>query len=656
MPTRIIPFQQGMKLGFGYDLLEGSPLTTPSVQGTVSAIRQAQGQNVISSIVTITDINTLYQELGVNVDAGGSYFGVSADVKVNYAEECNVSHFATHVMARVSVQDAFENFDAPVLTDDAKALLTGTGDLASTRFRQRFGDLFIDGLQKGGEYFATWEIVSVDQSVRQAIATKVEAAFRNPLAAAHLDVDVDSAKASTSSHTEVHVHVLQKGASDQTDQTMEEVLAKAHDFPPSVAGDKAVAFAVSIADYKTLNLPIDGFNFLDIQNQRDVLAEHARKRFEFLALRNSISYIRQHPEDFIGADDTKLADELSKITDAINIMETEASACLRDAKQCKFTAFDISSFPLPPARPPLPSDGTWVVKQPLPAVRFDFGLGAASNGKLYAVGGFEVQTPATTMEEYDPGTNSWATKTPPPQLFGTPVMVAADNGKLYAIDGSVREYDPTTDSWTIKAPMLTPRGDFGLAAGRNGKFYAVGGSVLVHGSPTGPIFDHFEPIPNVDEYDPATDRWTAKTPLKTARAGASLVAATNGKLYAVGGSSLINGHVTATTDLMEEYDLSTDSWTTKEHMPTVRNGFAVAAAGNGKLYAVGGTINGEDALHLVEEYDPATNNWVAKAPMPTARHRLALAAASNGKLYAVGGIIQFQLAVTHFANVEEFTP
>jgi hypothetical protein len=85
MPTRLIPFQQGMKLGFGYDLLAGSPLTTPAVQGTVSSIPQAQGQDVIFSFITITDLDTLHQELGVNVDAGGSYFGVSADVKVNYA-------------------------------------------------------------------------------------------------------------------------------------------------------------------------------------------------------------------------------------------------------------------------------------------------------------------------------------------------------------------------------------------------------------------------------------------------------------------------------------------------------------------------------------------------------------------------------------------
>jgi hypothetical protein len=135
------------------------------------------------------------------------------------------------------------------------------------------------------------------------------------------------------------------------DQTMAEVLAKAHDFPPSVAGDKAAAFAVSIADYKTLKLPQDDFNFIDIQHQRDVLAEHARKRFEFLTLRNSISYIRQHPEDFDGVNDALLATRLQKVTDAINKMEEEASACLQDAHACKFTPFDVSDFPLPQAKP-----------------------------------------------------------------------------------------------------------------------------------------------------------------------------------------------------------------------------------------------------------------------------------------------------------------
>jgi hypothetical protein len=45
----------------------------------------------------------------------------------------------------------------------------------------------------------------------------------------------------------------------------------------------------------------------------------------------------------------------------------------------------------------------------------------------------------------------------------------------------------------------------------------------------------------------------------------------------------------------------TDSWTTKARMPTARSGFALTAADNGRRCAVGGTLNGEDAIPLVEE-------------------------------------------------------
>jgi hypothetical protein len=336
-----------MKLGFGYDLLNGQPLSSPAVAGSVSSIQEAGGQLVLSSFIRVDDLASLHDALGVNVDAGGSFFGVGADAKVRYANECNVSQFSSHVMVRVSVQDAFENFDAPALTDDANTLLKNTDGTTSQRFRERFGDLFLDGLQKGGEYFATWEIVSVDRSVRDAIVNKVEAAFNDITISAHLDSDVESSKSTTSSHVDVFIHVFQNGAIDHTDQSMAEIINKAHNFPPSVAGALAAPFAVSLADYRTLKLPDDSFNFIDIQNQRDVLSEHALKRFEFMALRNSISYIRQHPQDFVGANDATLAAQLTQVTAAINTMEKEASACLRSPSACQFTSFDVSDFPFP---------------------------------------------------------------------------------------------------------------------------------------------------------------------------------------------------------------------------------------------------------------------------------------------------------------------
>jgi len=57
---------------------------------------------------------------------------------------------------------------------------------------------------------------------------------------------------------------------------------------------------------------------------------------------------------------------------------------------------------------------------------------------------------------------------------------------------------------------------------------------------------------------------------------------------------------------------------------------------DGKLYAVGGRNDDEDALSSVERYDPATNAWEAVAPLAAARGFLDVAVL-DGKLYAVGG-------------------
>src|SRR5262249_16267979 len=58
----------------------------------------------------------------------------------------------------------------------------------------------------------------------------------------------------------------------------------------------------------------------------------------------------------------------------------------------------------------------WGSKAAMPTARLFHGLAAAPNGKLYAVGGYNIASVAAggcggeckTVEEYDPATNSWA--------------------------------------------------------------------------------------------------------------------------------------------------------------------------------------------------------------------------------------------------------
>jgi N-acetylneuraminic acid mutarotase len=67
----------------------------------------------------------------------------------------------------------------------------------------------------------------------------------------------------------------------------------------------------------------------------------------------------------------------------------------------------------------------------------------------------------------------------------------------------------------------------------------------------------------------------------------------------------------------------------------------MAAATDGKIYAIGGQLTAEGGeragyVDTVYELDPAIGQWVAKAPMPTARSA-GVAVVLDGKIYVAGG-------------------
>jgi subtilisin family serine protease len=286
---------------------------------------------------------------------------------------------------------------------------------------------------------------------------------------------------------------------------------------------------------------------------------------------------------------------------------------------------------------------SWTVRASMPTDRGYLGV-AASNGKIYAIGGYGG--PLSTVDEYDPAMDTWRSRTSMPTARGQLGVAAASNGKIYAIGGRndhgplsiVEEYDPATDTWRSRTSMPTARLGLAVTAASNGKIYAIGGGDCMEcwGFAT------------VEEYDPATDTWRTRTSMPTARYDLGVVAASNGKIYAIGGW---NGG--GPLSIVEEYDPATDTWRFRTSMPTARCGLGVAAASNGKIYAIGGgDCSARWSSATVEEYNPATDTWRPRTRMSTARGYLGVVAAGNGKIYAVGG----RSDVGFFATMEELYP
>ena len=142
------------------------------------------------------------------------------------------------------------------------------------------------------------------------------------------------------------------------------------------------------------------------------------------------------------------------------------------------------------------------------------------------------------------------------------------------------------------------------------------------------------------------DSWITLEPMPTARSGLG-VAAVNGKIYAIGGSTasgfmpsipgsavLGNSDIGGIVGTNEEYDTATDTWTFKTPIPTPRIVFATAVYQN-KIYCIGGKTS-DDYTGVNEVYDPAMDSWETKTSMPTARGWLT-ANVVDDKIYLISG-------------------
>jgi N-acetylneuraminic acid mutarotase len=301
--------------------------------------------------------------------------------------------------------------------------------------------------------------------------------------------------------------------------------------------------------------------------------------------------------------------------------------------------------------------GRWIKLAPFPEPSEEL-YGAAAGGKMYVSGGLAPGwKPKGLVYEYDPAADRWTKKKPMP-LASHHVAFADLNGKIYAFGGfvppvsgppawvpidNVWEYDPVSDAWKGLAPMPTKRGS-PVAAVVGGKIYVIGGASMHPGS-SEPAVHPARPhrsLGTVEEYDPATNTWRARSSMPTARNHAA-VGVVKDKIYVIGGrlgAAFIG--VASNTDVVEEYDPATDGWgAVRARMLTGRSAAAWGTYG-GRIYVAGGEFQNAQlmaAYRALEAYDPAGNRWISLPQMPVPRHGLAGAMVGN-RLHLVSGDVQ----------------
>lgn len=209
-----------------------------------------------------------------------------------------------------------------------------------------------------------------------------------------------------------------------------------------------------------------------------------------------------------------------------------------------------------------PRFNTWLHLASMRQRRTHFSL-AASGGRLFAIGGRNVEGLLATTESYLPSSNTWQMRSPmevPRCCHSSATLPSGDilvtGGYINcAYSRSVACYSVETDTWSERAPMDTPRG-WHCSATLGEKVYVVGGSQL---GPGGERVD----VLSVEVFSPGSGSWSraASLPLGVSTAGLSPLAE---KLYLLGGWNEAEKRYKAA---VQKYDPATDSWSQAEDLP-----------------------------------------------------------------------------------------
>lgn len=221
------------------------------------------------------------------------------------------------------------------------------------------------------------------------------------------------------------------------------------------------------------------------------------------------------------------------------------------------------------------------------------------------------------------------------------------NGEFYLLGGRgirpVSIYNPEKNTWrnASKPPI-----EF-----HHFQPVTYDGKILIICAMTGP-FPKEKPLARVLIYDPANDAWSWGHEIpETRRRGSAGVVLVDGRIYVVGG--IVNGHIGGYVKWVDQYDPSTGEWMKLKDAKNKRDHFQCAFL-DGKIYAAGGRTTSQETGQLfdltvpeVDVYELKNARWSQlKEDLPTPRAGNSTAAVGKDIVVAGGESTAHQHAHT----------
>lgn len=160
-------FRFGDSVDFFRGELKGGAIDTSDLSVTTSGM--GLNQKIVFEMIESRE--KLFESLSVNIEASGSYDGVTASAAGNFARSVRIDRYAVNVLIYIVMEQQPKTLLKRNLTNDAIAL--ANNDVG--RFFERYGTHFVMGEQSGGEMFGLFSYSARTREERQTISGKVSA-------------------------------------------------------------------------------------------------------------------------------------------------------------------------------------------------------------------------------------------------------------------------------------------------------------------------------------------------------------------------------------------------------------------------------------------------------------------------------------------------
>jgi hypothetical protein len=358
-----VPFVHGMDFRVGVDTASGGARNAAAT-GAPSAVPGAGGSTISFFMEQVETVEDLMTSLGISAKASGGIGLFSASARFNFAQSCKVHSSSVFLIVSVQVTEAFQSIAQPGI-DPGAADLIANGKM--DRFREEFGDMFVRGILSGGQFYGVVEVLTRDQADARSISAGLTASY----AAFGASGTFDKAFSDTvSSHRTKVTCFVEGGQNRQLPTTITTMTDRAINFPNELAGN-AVPYLALLDDYGVLPLPQPP-NFIDLQQQKDVLTECARLRNLHQQWLNDLDYIGGHASEFVDPDNAQLDQLRIDINTDLNTISAAASQAISEPKSAQLPVGLRVTAPQFPARKEATGDGLPLTIAATPASMTEF--------------------------------------------------------------------------------------------------------------------------------------------------------------------------------------------------------------------------------------------------------------------------------------------